>query len=222
MSGTLIRQTNHCADHSKDNDNAAEYSRAGTASPFCGPCFGKLHFAGLRLGDVSSCNGVPLFSSEGLKWVESRTGQNGGLEKLCSFGIPWQSHKPPRPDLLLPELATSGTIELPDVNLVRKYVSIFSCSGVRLIFPFIDPILFKETLKRAYAPSAGHQDRSISSKACVCSFLAVIGMFSFRKETAPSIDSEAYAWKAQCLLPQISHETTLDGLQSTLMLVSLH
>ncbi|KAI4600588.1 hypothetical protein KJ359_000947 [Pestalotiopsis sp. 9143b] len=37
--------------------------------------FGKLHFAGHDLGEISSGNGVPLFSSAGRRWIEARTGQ---------------------------------------------------------------------------------------------------------------------------------------------------
>ncbi|KAK2793724.1 hypothetical protein FQN52_000676 [Onygenales sp. PD_12] len=186
------------------------------------PHFRKLHFAGLRLGDISSCNGVPLFSPEGIQWVESRTGQRINSDRLCPFlGLPWQNHPPQYLGAdFRDNTSISDTTGLPDIRLLREYISAFSRAPIRLAFPFIDPVLFEDTVRLAYQPSSNYQHGTNSAKACICSFMAVAGLFNFHEtEAGTAVESEAYAWKAHSLLHRMAPEVTLDGLQTSIMLL---
>ncbi|KAL1960695.1 hypothetical protein VTO42DRAFT_6525 [Malbranchea cinnamomea] len=188
------------------------------------PYFGQVHFAGLRIGDINSCHGVPLFSPEGARWVQSRTGQEVNLERICPFsGLLWQSQQPFYLSTGSKDLMMSGTAGLPDVRLVKEYVSTYGRSFIRAVFPFIDPVLFEDTIRLAYQPPAGSQapHGTISAKACVCSFIAIAAL-NLQEHVGPPLDSENYAWKAQSLFPLVSLETTLDGLQACIMLLVFH
>ncbi|KAL1962343.1 hypothetical protein VTN77DRAFT_9756 [Rasamsonia byssochlamydoides] len=186
--------------------------------PF-GPCFGKLHFAGYNLGEISSHNGIPLFSSEGQKWVQSRTGERATFEKLCAFGPPWQNqHRFYTASIPAEFHRLQGSVQLPDRKIVEEYLSTYRSSIFRLVFPFIDPILFQETLRLAYEPrQAPMSVGSASAKSCVYAFLAVASLFNLDGATQ-LVDSEACSVKAQCFTPQLVQETTIDGLQSAIML----
>lgn len=48
--------------------------------------FGKLHFVGLDLGEISSYNGVPFFSEDGLNWIRSRCGVEPSFESALAIG----------------------------------------------------------------------------------------------------------------------------------------
>ncbi|KLU82744.1 hypothetical protein MAPG_01813 [Magnaporthiopsis poae ATCC 64411] len=48
--------------------------------------FGKLHFVGLDLGEISSYNGVPFFSEDGLNWIRSRCGVEPSFESAMAIG----------------------------------------------------------------------------------------------------------------------------------------
>ncbi|KAL8388769.1 hypothetical protein RB595_008911 [Gaeumannomyces hyphopodioides] len=48
--------------------------------------FGKLHFVGLDLGEISSYNGVPFFSDDGLNWIRSRCGVEPSFESALALG----------------------------------------------------------------------------------------------------------------------------------------
>ncbi|KAK9357276.1 hypothetical protein V1504DRAFT_442903 [Lipomyces starkeyi] len=187
------------------------------------PSFGKLQFAGFKFGEIYSYNGVPFFSPEGNRWVQTRTGQTGALEKLCAFGPPWQNqrnfHTFPGNNQML-----QSTIELPDREIVEEYVLGFSSDLLSLVFPLIDPVLFEETIKLAY--NSGNTDPvgHCSAKACIYSFLAFVSIFNLhsRTRTRPPVDTEACVSKALSLLTQVLQETTIDSLQSVVMLLIFH
>lgn len=121
------------------------------------------------------------------------------------------------------KLQSSGTLELPDRKLVEEYVDIYNATVFRRVFPVVNTALFTETINAAY----GHRDasqyyQSASAKACIYSFLAFCSVLNIRGRTAPTVDSEGYALKAQCLLPQVLREpASLDGLQTAVMIVSV-
>ncbi|KKA25228.1 C6 transcription factor [Rasamsonia emersonii CBS 393.64] len=186
--------------------------------PF-GRGFGKLHFAGYNLGEISSHNGIPLFSPEGQEWVQSRTGEKATFEKLCAFGPPWQNqHRFYTASIPADFQRLQASVELPDRKIVEEYLSIYRSSIIRLVFPFIDPVLFQETLKLAYeSQQAPMPAGAASAKACVYAFLSVVSIFNL-DGVSLLVDSEACSVKAQCFTPQLVQETTIDGLQTSIML----
>ncbi|GAD97591.1 conserved hypothetical protein [Paecilomyces variotii No. 5] len=190
------------------------------AAQSLGTCFGKLHFAGRNLGDISSYNGIPFFSIEGQHWVEARTGQRIDFDKLCALGPPWQNRRNLSSDAVLMKLQSSGTLELPDRRLVDDYVHIYNTTVFRRVFPVVNTTLFTETINAAYGHGdTGQYYQNASSKACIYAFLAFCSVLNIRGRAAPTVDSEGYALKAQCLLPQVLREpASLDGLQTAVMI----
>lgn len=189
--------------------------------PF-GRGYAKLHFAGYNIGEISSYNGIPLFSSEGQEWVQSRTGEKASFEKLCAFGPPWQNqHRFYTASIPADFQRLQAPVELPDRKIVEEYLSIYRSSIIRLVFPFIDPVLFQETLNLAYeSQQVPMPAGSASAKACVYAFLSVISTFNL-DGLHFLVDSEACSIKAQWFTPQLVQETTVDGLQTSIMLVRL-
>ncbi|KAK9241934.1 hypothetical protein V1506DRAFT_131406 [Lipomyces tetrasporus] len=183
---------------------------------FC-PLSGTLHFAGFRLGEISSYTGIPLFSLDGQQWVQSRTGQTVTFEKLCAFGPPWQKLRFLDRNSLSRNLqALQGVVNLPNRDIVEECVLTYSSSILRFVFPVIDTVLFNETIKLAYQPENNNGTGVASAKACIYSFLAFASMFNRHSSTSPALDGEVCALKADSLLPQVLHETTTDVVRYSL------
>lgn len=154
--------------------------------------------------------------------MRTKTGQLAAFDKICAFGPPWQNHRRPITSQTssLPTQSHSST-DLPDRALVEEYVSAYSDSIVRRVFPFIDPVLFEETLKTAYEPPPETLSPSgvASAKAAVLAFLSFVQIFGLDGETPLPMDAEACAAKSHWFAPQRVQELTLDSLQTTIMLV---
>ncbi|KAK9242427.1 hypothetical protein V1506DRAFT_495526 [Lipomyces tetrasporus] len=192
---------------------------AHVTQAFC-PSFGNLHFAGFRLGEISSYTGISLFSIDGQQWVQSRTGQTVTFEKLCAFGPPWQNLRFLDRNYLSRKFQTlQGVVKLPKRDVVEECTLAYSSSILRFVFPLIDTVLFDETIKLAYQPDNNNGPGVASAKACIYSFLAFASVFNLHSSTWSAVDSEACALKAESLLPQVLHETTIDSLQTAVMLL---
>ncbi|KAL2012449.1 hypothetical protein VTN00DRAFT_5167 [Thermoascus crustaceus] len=217
LADRLIKGSGNTIDTNVTSDIRPEV--APVAQPSV-PCFGKLHFAGYKLGDISSYNGIPFFSAEGQQWVQSRTGQTVTFEKLCAFGPPWQNQRSQDWNTALMELQMQGQWELPHRCIVEEFAAVYRTSVMRLVFPIIDATLFSETIKVAYyQPQASYYIGNASARACIYAFLAFASVLNMHGKTLPAVDSEGCALKAQCLLLQVTQETaTVDGLQTVIML----
>jgi hypothetical protein len=111
-----------------------------------------------------------------------------------------------------------ASVELPDRKVVEEYLSVYRSSFIRLVFPFIDPVLFQETLKLVYESRQVVTPAGLASaKASIYSFLSVVSLFNLGDLTV-LVDSEACSVQAQCFTPQLLQETTIDGLQTAIML----
>lgn len=177
--------------------------------------FGKLHFAGRQLGEISSCNGVPLFSSDGRRWIQARTGQIVSFPRL---DVPLWHNQQSRHDTII---TPASNFDLPDRKVTEEYFSIFCLTAIRHVFPIVDVEVFNCTITAAYKaqgtiPALDHA----RAKACVLSFLSIVSIMEPAVEASP-IDSDACALKAQYLLPQIVVEANIDALQVALMQVSV-
>ncbi|KAK9233770.1 hypothetical protein V1525DRAFT_415432 [Lipomyces kononenkoae] len=212
--------------YSKDSGIIESNSTFGTTpdlapvtQSFC-PSTGTLHFAGFRLGEICSYTGIPLFSLDGQQWIQSRTGQTVTFEKLCAFGPPWQNlRRLDRNSLSRNSQTLQGAAKLPKRDIVEKCTLTYSSSTLRFLFPLIDTMLFDETIKLAYQPDNNNDTGVASAEACIYSFLAFASVFNLHGGTSPAVDSEACALKAEYLLPRVLHETTIDSLQTAVMLL---
>lgn len=118
-------------------------------------------------------------------------------------------------------MRSHSSIDLPDRAVVEEYVSAYRASIIRAVFPFIDLVLFKETLRTAYEPPGTIPPYGIlSAKATVLAFLSFVQIFNLDTQTPLQMDAEACAAQSQSVAPQLLPELTLDCLQTNIMLVS--
>lgn len=186
-----------------------------------------LHFAGREFGVNSLITGIPFLLPEGQRWVESRTDQSIAFDKLSPARPPWEKQRALNSSALLMSLQTQDPFELPSQTVTEIYFELYRCALMRIIFPVLDFIMFRDTIKVAYSPQGtGRSYRPASAKACIFAFLAFTSALhppglNQTPENIPRIDSEAFVIKAQCLLSQIFQESaTVDGLQTVTILVS--
>lgn len=194
-----------------DNPLQTSYSPHGRFAGGAFPVavhFGKLHFAGLALGNISSYNGVPLFSNQGQRWIHFCTGQDAAFPT-------------PPDDLSVIEQAEVDDFSLPSRAVVEEYLSLFRSSHLKLEFPVVDSVMFQDTIQLAYGSFTGNasQDSSIA-RACIFAFLSVMALFDGRRlPVTPRVDGDACAMKARHLLSPVPQALGLVTLQTALMLV---
>lgn len=174
---------------------------------------GKFHFAGYEIGSISPRYGLPLFSSNGRRWIEARTGQ------VAVFPA-FDAHSQHRP--LYGDAATAVLLpraQLPAQEAVEEYLSTYCRHHIWLVFPVVDPVLFRHTIAAAYQPE-GQLDASHQAEAriCVLSFLCVASIFLPVPGVMPVI-IEAYAVQVQSWLPQMFVASSVHFLQICLMQV---
>ncbi|PYI14703.1 hypothetical protein BO86DRAFT_302907 [Aspergillus japonicus CBS 114.51] len=184
-----------------------------------------LHFAGRELGVFNLFTGIPLLLPEGRQWVQAKTGQNVSFSRLVSsVKTPWERQRAFNYDALMMASTTENAFELPERHIVESYFNMFSSSLMRLIFPVLDPVLYRETINAAYEQPHGlisHERASV--RASIFAFVAFASLipppeYELQRGLAP-IDNEAYIVKAQYFVPQILQETSsLEGLQVITML----
>lgn len=186
-----------------------------------------LHFAGREFGVNSLITGIPFLLPEGQQWVESRTGQRISFDKLSPARPPWEKQRALNSSALLMSLQTQNPFELPSQSVVEVYFDMYRSALMRIIFPILDFVLFRKTIRTAYQPQSSTRSyRPASARACIFSFIAFASILhppglNQTPPNVPPVDSEAFAIKAQCLLPQVLQEpTTVDGLQTVTILVS--
>ncbi|KAH7007176.1 fungal-specific transcription factor [Ilyonectria destructans] len=182
--------------------------------------FAKIHFAGFLLGQVSSSSGIPSFSADGIRWIQSRTGEPPAFLGSEGVGGALQaSHLPGLPPLSTGPQQLSSWLELPDRKIVLEYLRVYS-ELVWAQFPVLDPVLFRQTVELAFEPqSSSPSVEQTGAKACVFIFLTV--MSSMREETSEliaQVDGDACAAKAQYLLPHTLLAVNIVTLQTTFLL----
>lgn len=174
---------------------------------------GKFHFAGYEIGSISPRYGLPLFSPNGRRWIESRTGQAAVFPAL---GLS-DNYRPLYGDaaatILLPRPP------LPAREAVEEHLASFCSSHIWLVFPVVDPVLFKRTIAAAYQPE-GQLDASYQAEArmCVLSFLCVASIFVPLPGLMPGA-IESYPVQVQGWLPQMFVASSVHLLQICLMQV---
>ncbi|KFY84563.1 hypothetical protein V498_07806 [Pseudogymnoascus sp. VKM F-4517 (FW-2822)] len=186
-------------------------------TPTVSSSLGNLHFAGFKVREVNSCNSIPLFLPEGQQWIKSRTGETVAMEKLYAFGPPWQNQRNTyMNDTQLPQ----DSVQLPDRRITEEFARGYSSHILSLVFPTIDKALFEDTISLAYHQGSFQPTGHASAKACVYAFLAFASVFNIYSKTGTRLplESEAYALKAQSLIPQVFQDITTESLQTAVML----
>lgn len=166
--------------------------------------FGKLHFAGHDLGSVSSYNGIPSCTEQGRRWIRSCTGQDAVFPDLPG-------------DLIL-TAQNAGDMVLPSLDVVEEYLLFFRSSHLKLEFPVVDSVIFRDTIRVAYEQVSGVSPSEVTvAKASVFAFLSVISLFEGERRPV-AVDGDACALKARHLLSTVPQELGLTALQTALML----
>ncbi|KAJ5503658.1 hypothetical protein N7463_006532 [Penicillium fimorum] len=209
------------ADQNKDISSAGagvgafcEPSRGEHGPP---PLLGEWYFAGIKLGGISRHNGIPFFSVEGLRWVESRCGQTKNLDRFARFFHSWGTNPRSTSDSLGPP-DNQNYSHLPDREVIEAYLTSFQSSALHQIFPLVKHSLFTGTIRRAYQRPQD-SSKSLSAVCCVYAFAAFVTTIDLRNSTLPAIDGNDCAKEAQRLLSKLSQTpATLDALQTVLIL----
>ncbi|KAK4041310.1 hypothetical protein C8A01DRAFT_14896 [Parachaetomium inaequale] len=177
-----------------------------------GPVFGKLHFAGRHLGDISLHNGIPFLSAEGQKWIASRTGESAPLAALSA--APQRTRHGVHPAFLCANTVLNAGMELPERRVIEECLELFAANPFKRIWPVIDAVLFQRTIEAAYDERAGRCSlEPVAARACIFAFLALLSLHHMYPKSMPSLDSEECAVQAQYLLPQSLYHMLLGQLQ---------
>lgn len=183
-----------------------------------------MHFAGCNLGQISSHNGLPLFSPEGQQWIKEKTGEDSNFDMLQLFGPLWQNNRHSNGANLLSLGVNSGSpsVELPDRAAVEFFLAGFTNSKLRSVFPVLDPVLFQDTLNMAYAPlHVSERPKVMMARAAVFAFLALASVFECdRYRCTLQTTAEQCASTSWHLVTQFEQASMLDGLQAAVMLVN--
>ncbi|KAK4251298.1 hypothetical protein C7999DRAFT_37639 [Corynascus novoguineensis] len=188
-----------------------------------GPVFGKLHFAGRHLGDISLHNGIPFLSAEGQKWIASRTGESAPLRSLSVQAPAPRTRHGVHSAFLCPNTVHLGTgMELPERRVIEECLDIFSATPFKRIWPAVDAVLFQRTIDAAYSEGAGRCSiEAVTARACIFSFLSLMALHHMYPTSMPSLDSEECAVQAQHLLPQSLYHLLLGQLQKAAVVHSV-
>ncbi|KAL2270586.1 hypothetical protein VTJ83DRAFT_2770 [Remersonia thermophila] len=219
-SSSLVTSPGLLSDHFMGSPMRAE----SPAPPPQGPIFGRLHFAGRHLGDISLHNGIPFLSAEGQRWIAARTGEAAPLQGLCAAAPSNRSRHGVHPAFLCASMSHLGTaMDLPDRRVVEECLELFSSNPYKRIWPAVDAVLFRRTIDAAYDERAGRCSiDATGARACIFAFMALLALHHMYPKSMPTLDSEDCAVQAQYLLPQVLHETSLDGLQTCFLLSLYH
>ena len=168
--------------------------------------------------NVPLSNGIALFSDKGLDWIEERTGEQVNRAELSSFGISWTNLGRLRDETTDGISPSARSIDLPHRDSAERDLMRYTSSFQSLVFPVISKTLFKGTLDLAYGSSDvfGYA----SAKACVYTLISLVSLVGMDMNNHEVLDFGSYVSGAQRLVPRITQEMTVDGLQSLIMLVS--
>ncbi|GKZ36987.1 hypothetical protein AbraIFM66950_008279 [Aspergillus brasiliensis] len=182
-----------------------------------------LHFYGGRMPSLTLIWGVPTFSPEAKRWVQSTTGQTMTFAKVYDEGAPTEQLVCLDAEIMRIRSQTTDICSLPQQALVKSVLQAYQSSPLRSRYPVVEPTLFRITIASAYNQDGLTLDtRNTSSRACVCAALALIPLILEDYHGLSPAECDAFATKAKCLMAEALNGTpSLDCLQAALML-SLH
>lgn len=140
-----------------------------------------------QLGHVGSEASIPILFECNQKWLRSKMAENTPLYSM-------QQQPVYEPNLSPSCLFTSlGTLNgLPNKATVKQAFNTFSASTIGLVFPLVDPVLFEDTITKAFEPCDGtpSMDRT-SARACVLAVLSVMHFLQVQVGILPSVDGHS-------------------------------
>ncbi|KAF5575495.1 transcriptional regulatory [Fusarium pseudocircinatum] len=154
------------------------------------------------LGRYWYFKGMPINSTQGREWISSKIGENVSLDGFRLFGSQKHHFSSSSPPFTFPERQT-----------IEAFSNSYFTSPWRLLYPIIDVALVEETLAAAYTESQSAQ---------VC-FLAFMALCSRLKGSLLQLDdSDVYIRASHSYLPQLLSQSTLESLQTIIMLQIYH
>ncbi|CAG9991729.1 unnamed protein product [Clonostachys byssicola] len=175
-----------------------------------------IYLDGVHIGKATPGNRAIDLSEDGRKWIQSHTGESvSSILFETTDEVPRSSLPHEDADSMSKNLEKP----LPPRDMVEGILGVFASSAGPLIFPMIDPILFKETLDLAYqVPGMTPEHVRWGAQACVWAFVAIIYLFRGRLGIQPPVDGDMCADTAQSLLVATSKDVNLATLQTSLLL----
>jgi hypothetical protein len=170
---------------------------------------------GRDLGTISSQTGIPVFSEEGLRWIQLRTGAERLFNRVYKSSIgDWEDS-----DLFFSWSHIDKALPVKDTAV--SCLTIFRSSHLRRIFPLVDVTTFEKTIYQAHDATAcdnlaAHQ----GARTCVLAFMAALFIIETEKAPFGFEQASKYAMLARSSLLDCMTEPTIHGLQAALMLVS--
>lgn len=140
--------------------------------------------------------------------MSSKTGKNVFLDGFRLFGS--QTGNPS---------ASPALFSFPDRHTVEESLKSYFGSPWRIVYPIIDPVLIQDILAVAFDDSQGPSPQGkASSQACILAFMAMTSQL--RGAHVQPLDGDVYVRSSQCYLSQVISQSTMETLQTVLMLVS--
>ncbi|RGP78676.1 hypothetical protein FLONG3_3213 [Fusarium longipes] len=177
--------------------------------------YGQIHFGGCHFGHLSQHNGLLLLSDEGKDWIASKTGE----QVLLRAGH--QLFSTPSPALSTHQFSDSQDLwTLPEKGDVEAILDVFANSSFKLVFPVVDPVLFRETIHLAYMDWSGETPplEYLSHKACILAFVSIIPLFKSSLDDLPPVNTDLCAAKARYILTDVLEGSSLATLQVAFMM----
>ncbi|KAK6821131.1 fungal-specific transcription factor domain-containing protein [Apiospora arundinis] len=167
--------------------------------PYLG--LGGFYFNGVHLGGISSNQGIPFFSGQGEEWIYAHAGSKPMSSPSCPVNAPTQ---------------VKGTWELPARAVVDTYLSNFTTSTKRYVFPIIDEASFPDVIEKAYNGNPDLTD-VICAKACILAFTC-IGVHMDGQLDLHPVQADQCATRAYRMMPVILANPCSESIQVCTML----
>ncbi|KAK8072695.1 fungal specific transcription factor domain-containing protein [Apiospora saccharicola] len=165
------------------------------------PGLGGFYFNGVHLGGISSHQGIPFFSRQGEEWILALAGCKPASLPSCPAHAPTQ---------------VTGTWDLPSRTVVDTYLSAFTTSAKRYVFPIIDEASFPDVVEKAYNGQSDQAD-IVCAKACVLAFTC-IGVHMDGQLDMQQIEADQCAARACRLMPAVLANPSSESIQVCTML----
>ncbi|KXJ85422.1 fungal-specific transcription factor domain-domain-containing protein [Microdochium bolleyi] len=161
---------------------------------------GGFYFDGIHLGGIGSARGVPFFSQQGEQWVLQHTGQ------CPRTAARHESRCPPQLD---------SSWKLPPRAVADHYISFFTTSALRHVFPLIDEASFLHVVNTAYC-NGSTSPEIICAQACVIAFICVSTHMS--GEDGELVRADQCAAHVHRMMPTILANPCSEAIQACTML----
>lgn len=180
---------------------------------------GVIHSAGREIGMINLATGLPLFSAEGQKWIQARSGRLLSKSKFALDTVERNDRSSAVSSSEPSEMGSFNRLTLPDQSIVEQCAESYQKSVFRGVLPVLDSILFKETIRWAYM-SSNDSPKITGARTCIFAFLILAHFFDIGVPLTPTDKIGGYIAKINQSIPVFLEEMTLEAFQTCVMLVS--